>query len=220
MKIAMEYLLEPICINEGETACLCIENQKLFRKIIEELHMRLSGQDGSIVFSVDDLLVKPQKEIVLLEKFVPFEINTKEILNKISAALEKEAMNEEHYLQTMELLSQIERYFDTISDMNYNITLSKLDFSSIIKAVSPILIDDYDNPLEAIIDYMDYMVEFLGDKLFITVNFRSFFTDEEFATMIETISAKGFKLLLIESTERSKIPGVNTVLIDSDLCQI
>ena len=104
--------------------------------------------------------------------------------------------------------------------MNYNITLSKLDFSSIIKAVSPILIDDYDNPLEAIIDYMDYMVEFLGDKLFITVNFRSFFTDEELATMIETISAKGFKLLLIESTERSKIPGVNTVLIDSDLCQI
>lgn len=220
MKIAMDYLLEPISISEGETACLCIENQKLFRQFIEELRMEIAGQEGSIVFSIEDTVVKPQKSILMLEKFAPFEINTKEIINKISLALEKEAMNEEHYLQTMELLSQIERYFDTISNMHYNITLSKCDFSSIIKAVSPVLIDDYDNPLEAMIDYMDYIIEFLGDKLFVTVNLRSFFTDEELLAMVETVRAKGFKLLLIESVERSRIYGVNTILIDNDLCQI
>lgn len=220
MKIAINYLLEPISIEAGETACLCIENQKLFRKIVQELHMQIAGQEGSIVFSVGDSLVKPQKAILMLEKFAPFEINTKEIINKISLALEKEAMNEEHYLQTMELLSQIERYFDTISDMNYNIKLSRLDFNSLIKAVSPMLIDDYDNPLEAILDYMDYITEFLGAKLFVTVNLRSFFADEELGSMVETIKAKGFKLLLIESIERSRISGVNTTLIDSDLCQI
>lgn len=220
MKIAINYLLKPINIKEGETACLCIENQKLFRNIVQELHAQINGQEGSIVFSVEDSIVKPQKEILIFEKFAPFEINTKEILNKISLALEKEAMNEKHYLQTMELLSQIERYFDTINDMNYNITLRKLDFSSIIKAVSPVLTDDYDNPLEAMLDYMDYITEFLGNKLFVTVNLRSFFADEELAAMVETIRAKGFKLLLIESMERSRISGINTILIDSDLCQI
>lgn len=220
MKIAVDFLSEPINLSEGEVVCLFIENQKLFRDIIGEMHRQIAGEEGSIIFSNDDSIIKPQKEVILLEKFAPFEINTKEIISKINSALEKEAMSEEHYLQTKELMSQIERYFDMLSDMNYNIYLRKLDFGSIIKAVSPVLAEDYENPLEAILDYMDYIAGFFGDKLFVTVNMRSFFSDEEMTAMINTVKEKGFKLLLIESMERGRLTGVNSIVIDSDLCQI
>lgn len=220
MKIAMEGLFEPIIIEEGSTVSLCIENQKLFRTVVEDIHLQMSGQGGLLVFSLNDALIKPQNKIVIMDQFAPFEINTKDIKNGLCTALEKEAMSEEHYNETMKLLTDIELYFDKLSNSNYNMVLSKLNVNSIIKGLSPMLVEDYESPMEAMLDYMDHMTEFLGEKLFVAINLRSYFLDEELVGIVETIKAKGMRLFLLESLERDKIDGIKTLVIDNDLCQI
>ena len=48
---------------------------------------------------------------------------------------------------------------------------------------------------------------------------RRFFTDEEMSLFLETIVGRSFRVLLIESTSREKLPLENRVTIDTDLCE-
>lgn len=219
MKLAAAFLLEPIEIKSGETVCLIIENQKLFREFVEDIRRQLNREEGSVVFSRDNITIMAAKEVMMLENFAPFNINSKDMLHRISDALEKIA-TEEYYLETAEILANIERYFENISEMEYNIKLSKLTIGNLTKAMGPVLVEDYRTPLEAVIDYMDYITGFDGDKLFVTVNLRNYFLDEEILPFVKTVEGKNLKILMLESTEGAPIKGINQTIIDKDLCHI
>lgn len=74
-------------------------------------------------------------------------------------------------------------------------------------------------PLERLIDYMELVREFERDKLFVYVNLRSFFSDEEIERFLRTALDHGYRILLIDAQSHEKLLLENRVTVDNDLCE-
>ena len=57
------------------------------------------------------------------------------------------------------------------------------------------------------------------DSLFVMINMRSYFTNEEMERFVESVCLHDFKLLLIESTSRSILKNTKRYTVDEDLCE-
>lgn len=220
MKIACPYFHSLIEITEGTPFSLIIENQPLFRRFAEDIHSQLAGNGGDTVLSVDNTPVAMAKYTDILESFAPFDINSKAMLAGISAAIEKTAVDEKHYIETSRLIAEIEKYiFELSFSLPVTIECRKLNAGTIVKAASVAIADDFENAMEKIISYMSLILDLGGKKLFITLNMRSYFSDEEIGGFIGEIKKKQLCVLMLENCSRKKLSGMEQLIIDSDLCE-
>lgn len=205
----------------GKINTLVIENQALLINLLSDIYGQIEGIDGKSVLSDNKGILPMSKFAELLTQFVPFELSKKTLISKISTLLEKKAVAEDMYLETVELLSSIERYLSKLSfDFNCNPIFQKISINSLIKASGFEINETYDSLGEKILDYFELVREFDHDKLFITFNLRSFLSDSETQLFIEDILKREIKLIMIESSERKLLSSENRLLIDSDLCEI
>ncbi len=200
---------------------IVIENQPLFRKIIEEIYSQIDGFSGSCVIGDSGhKTLDFSKNAELFTSFVPFEINRKNLVSKIVSAVEKESLNGYRYEQTMSILSEIERYMDGLtSSFDCNLTYSKITSASLIKAVGIEIVDDYSSLAEKIIDYMELVREFDREKLFFTVNLRSYVDDVETEQFLKTVKNHDFNLIMFENKEYNRLEHEFRRTIDEDLCE-
>lgn len=77
-------------------------------------------------------------------------------------------------------------------DSSAEIYCAKLNISATIKAVGISVTEEYAEPLERYLDYMELMREYYRDKVFIFVNIRSYFSDEEMLRIMDTTSSQGY----------------------------
>ena len=200
---------------------LVSENAAFFRAFLEDLTAQINGDPGQIVLSMRDQPIDAGKYLEILDQFVPFEINRKPLLTKILGVLEKKALNEDFYIPTRELLADIEKYAEDLAfSENCDIICSKVSVSSLLRAIGIELRDDYENLAEKILDYMELVREYDRDKLFLTVNLRSYFSDRETEMFAESASLHGFHLLMLENREYPRLPNEFRVVVDKDLCEI
>ena len=66
---------------------------------------------------------------------------------------------------------------------------------------------------------MELVRELDRDKLFIMVNMRTFFSDQDMEMFAESVCLHDFKVLLLESTSFSNLKNVKKYIIDEDLCE-
>ena len=66
---------------------------------------------------------------------------------------------------------------------------------------------------------MELVREFDRDKLFVLVNLRSFFDDHDVERFLKTIEEHGHRVLLMDGTERKRLPMERRITIDIDLCE-
>ena len=66
---------------------------------------------------------------------------------------------------------------------------------------------------------MELVRELDRDRLFIMVNMRTFFSDDEMKIFIESVCLHDFKVLLLESVSFSRLENVRRYTIDEDLCE-
>ena len=90
----------------------------------------------------------------------------------------------------------------------------------LIKAVSPSFREEYDSLGEKLIDYFELVTEFDRKKLFITLNLRSFITDNDMQKFIDTVLSHEYNVIMIESSERRLLDKEKRYIIDSSLCEI
>ena len=200
---------------------LIIENQPLLRTLLTDLRQQISGLDGRSVLSEGDKILPPGKHLELLDRFVPFDLNTRSLLTKIVSELEKRAVSEEYYAETITFLGDTERFLTDLSfDFPVDLTFSKISAGSLIKAAGVEICDDYDSLGEKIIDYFQMVRDLVGSKLFITVNLRSYLTDEETGFFMKTVASHQFDVIMIESTEHVRLPAECRRVVDADLCLI
>lgn len=62
--------------------------------------------------------------------------------------------------------------------------------------------------------------EFQGQRLFITVNLRSYLTDRETEDLFQSLLLKKIKLLCIESADHTRLSTEEVIIIDKDMCVI
>ena len=134
--------------------------------------------------------------------------------------VETQAYDEANYLETQEVLQNLEIYFNRlISFHEYGFDYQKLNIHSILKAIGLEIINDYDNKLEMIIDYMMLQRHFVGDRLFVFNNIRLLYDDNDIADFMKSLIKNRLKIIMIESVYHEKIPFEKRITIDNDLCE-
>lgn len=197
-----------------------VESPDLLRRIISDIYQQINGNDGEAVLSENNKTLVFSKSADLLSSFIPFEINRKPLITKIISKLESKSSEGDFYLNSAELLSEIEKYLNDLSfDFFCNIVYTKLNIGALLKAVGPEIVDDYDTVSEKILDYMELVREFDADKLFITVNMRSFVDTAEITEFMHSVVSHGFRVLMFENKDYDLIEYENRITIDKDLCQ-
>lgn len=223
MKMVHPALLEPILIGTDRISCLVIENRSLFRNVILDIINVIEGRRTGFVLSNNQKELDISKSVEVISDFVSFDINKKSLLSKIISALEKEAVSAEKYVKTQELLSDIERMIDEWAfDLSCDIVPQKISVISLLKSVGIEVRNDYEGDAgeaEKILDYMELVRNFDRNKLFITINMRSFFDDAITELFQKSVLQHEFYVLMMESNSYEKTPYENRITIDNDLCE-
>ncbi|MGN0504388.1 MAG: type II-A CRISPR-associated protein Csn2 [Ruminococcus sp.] len=205
----------------GTINTLVIENQKLMYSLIDDIQKQLLGFDGRSVLSENDKILSLDKELELIDRFIPFDINSKALVSKIAADLEKKAISDEWYSRTCESISIIQSLLSSLAfDYSCNIEFSKIGIGSVIKASGIEICDEYNSLGEKIIDYLELVQEFVGKKLFVTVNLRSYISDKEAELFMQTALLHEFNVFMIENCEHKRLSYEKRLIIDADLCLI
>ena len=209
------FSIEETYVNE-----LVIENKRLFREVVEDLSAQLSGFSGKALLSTDNVSVDMAKHIEVITCFVPFEMNRKTLISRMLQRFEEKAVDPEHFFHTSEIMRLIETYLDNITeDSDCELSYSKLNISSIIKAVGIEIDECGKSNLERMYDYFELVRSFEGDKVFFLVNMRAFYSDDDMREFIRTAIGHGIKIFLLESENRGRLENVTRTTIDEDLCE-
>ena len=223
MKLAYPAFADVIHFDGRGVPCLVIENKELFRSLVCNITDAIEGDQTDLVLSRKEKILDFPKHVELLTDFIHFDLNKKSLLNKVIAELEKTAVSPEHYIKTQELLAEIDRLIgDWAFAFSCDIVPTKTSVSALLKAVGIEIRDEYQGhrgEAEKILDYMELVREFDRDKLFVTVNMRSFFNDAIIYQFQKTALSHEFKILMLESQSYSRLPLEKRVTIDADLCE-
>lgn len=66
---------------------------------------------------------------------------------------------------------------------------------------------------------MELVREFDREKLFVMVNMRPYFQDEEMELFTQSVAMHNFNVLLLENHEATKLNYTKRFVIDGDLCE-
>lgn len=224
MKLAYPAFSDVIHVGGPQMPTVVIENRRLFRTVICDFHHALQGAATELILSKDERVVDVAKNAELLTDFIDFDINRKPLLNKVLAELEKTAVSPEYYVRTQQLLAEIERTADEWA-FSYpcDIVSGGLSVSNLLKALGIRIRSDYEGhagEVEKVLDYMELVREFDRDKLFVTVNMRSFFDEDVMGAFLKTAVSHGFQVLMLESQAYPRLELEKRITVDEDLCEI
>ena len=223
MKLACPAFSEAIDFGNSYVPCMVIENKALFRTLICDIACAIEGDKTNLVLSKGEKILEFSKYAELLQDFIRFDINKKSLISKVVAELEKVAVSAEHYVKTAELLADIDRSVgEWAFSFPCDIVPSKTSVSTLLKAVGIEIRDEYEGhrgEVEKILDYMELVREFDRDKLFVTVNMRSFFDDDTMHQFQKTALAHEFKVFMLEAHAYPRLALEKRITIDADLCE-
>lgn len=200
---------------------LIIENQDFFRDFLQDIRSQVDGFAGKTVLSENNIPLEWNKRGELLDSFLSFQLNRKSLLSKIASSMEAAAMTEGFYLRTMGLLSQIECYLDDLAfSMDCDVECGPATIAGILKSTGISLREDYADPLEQLLDYMELVRSYEREKLFVFVNLRSYYPDDRIRRFFQTVIDHQYSILLVDAWAHPKLPEEQRLIIDKDLCEI
>ena len=220
MKLAFKDFERVISFTPGVAIELVIENKGCFFKTVSGLSTQIDGEPGDAVLSIGNKPVEPSRYADMILQFAPFSLNRKSLLTKLTNAIEKRAVSAELYVRAQSILAEIESLVqDAADDFPFEIDCSKIAIGPILRSIGIEVSEDNKGTLEKIINYMEIVRELDKDRLFITVNMRTYFSDDELSSFINTACLHDFKVLLLESTSGKLLKNTKRYTIDEDLCE-
>lgn len=224
MNLAYPDFSELISTDKSKVPCIVIENENLFRTFICDFAYAIAGNRTNLVLSAGEHILDISKCWELLMDFIHFDPNKKSPINKIVNELEKKAVDAEHYIEKQYLLATIETSIDKWAfDFPCDVIAGKVSVSSLLKSAGIELPCDYEGhtgQAEKILDYMELVREFDRDKLFVTVNMRTFFNDDIIEQFQKTAISHEYHVLMLESQAYPTISYENRLTIVADLCEL
>lgn len=220
MNFAHPQLDNVLNIGSSVVSTLVIENPKFFHTLLRDMDEQISGGSGSAVISENNRILPFDSHAEIIDSFLHFRLGRKPLLTKLINRLETTATNEENYLRTAELTSELEKYIIELSqDLPCSIYCSKIGFDGILRAVGVDIADDCESDLERLLDYMELTRELDRERLFILVNLRSFYTDAEVEAFFASVLAHELLILPIDCVSRARLKNERRITVDDDLCE-
>jgi len=223
MKLSHPNFVRPLVFVEGEINVLIVENQREFYNYIMEMKNQIEEGSGKFVISVDNEILDLKKKVDLTIDILSMNLNQKRIITKLYSILKNLSINEDCYLQTKIITSEVEKYIDEIVDLiDFPITYNKESIlESIFKSLDIRFAYNHEFLLERVIDYIRIVREFFTVELFVFVNLKSFLVENDVKELYRFAAYEKIKIILFESTCRDVIKEYENVrIIDFDLCEI
>ena len=221
MKLAHPMLSRVFNFDGTGVCTLVAESPEFFSAFLTDVCNQLEGRDGETVLSRGNKTLDISGSLELITDFITFDINQKGLLTKIISSLEKTALNESNYLKTNELLQSLELY---VSELFFTapcqLAYAKLSISNLLKSIGLTILDDFESVPEKLINYMSLVCEFDKEKLFVTVNMRSYFGDRVMNEFVKSVIDHGIHLLMIENRDYTPLQNEKRIIIDRDMCEI
>lgn len=207
--------------DSGKIHTIVIENAKFLYEVLKDIQSRIDGNDGVSVVSEDNKQIDFAKSVELITSFVTFDINRKNLLNKVNTLLEKRVLEPDLFMQTTEVMGALEQLLvNATMDFTGNIEFSKLNISSILKAAGLEFDSEYDSLSEMLIDYFELVKEYDRDKIFVLYNLRSIIDDQEASLFFDSCLRRNLNVICIESCMHLKQCNEEVYIIDKELCEI
>ena len=208
-----------IDFEEKDIFSLIVENKRTYRKIIEDLVNNSNIEDGNIIFSKNNKLIIPEKEIFIFSDYFSFDIN-KFVLNKYYKELKN--LSENEFLnETLEIKEILKDYINKLIENNYSLKFEDdLDVSQILKAFS-IKFERSEDLLLNLFEWLKILNKILGYEIFFFINIENFLSEDELLEFSKFIVYNKYKVVFLENFYRNKLSdNDNLIVIDNDLCEI
>lgn len=220
MKLVHKDIGHIIQFGEGYVQELVIENKPLFFRVVNDVYNQADGAVGGFTLSVGDKPVEFSRYVDVTVQFAPFEINRKSLLSKLCSSLEKKALSAENYMKTVELLTELENFVQRLAEeLPLEIGCSKVAIGPVLRAVAPEIEEDGKQAVEKVFEYMELVRELDRDRLFVMVNMRTYFSDDDMEKFAESAALHDFRVLLLESASFSRLKNTKRYTVDEDLCE-
>ena len=221
MKLAHFNWASPIEFQEGKINTLVIENPKFFRDTVIALIEQGQGYSHGYILSDKNDLLDFGKSVELITDIVRLSFDSRSFTAKINQIVNDESKMFED--NSKEILSAINKLAsDILFRLDFDGTFTELnDLSGVLKLLNFSVDAENMTPYERIMEYMNLQTLFFHKKLFVLVNFKSYFTLEEQREFLKHLKYKKLNVLLLESSCREKISLDERLrIIDNDLCEI
>ena len=221
MKLVSALFPTSIEINDTMVSTIVIENRRLYLKVLKNLYAQCHGGIGEIVLSENDETLKISSHIEMITDFIAFEPDNKKFQTKIQKMLEEEILGGENYHRAMELLADIEKFMNDVSEIfSFSLDFDGINVNAMIKMSSPKWIDECNKEIEHILNYMELVRELFGEKLFVFAGMKDYYSDQDMQEFIYSVVAHKYRVLLMESRESSILDKEQRLLIDNEICVI
>ncbi len=220
----MAYAPLNLCVDmtEDSVTSLIIEQPAIFYSIISDIDQQINGTAGTVCFSDTDDRFSVSKEAILLTQFIPFETNQKPLLNALYAKLKKASQDKELFFSTHEINSRIDAFIGTLAEQCQDELIwdKPEDITALLKAVSLRFYDGQPDFQSKLLDFMLACREYLGKRLFITVNLRSYLGTRETSALFRSAILQKLTMFCIENREYPRLSQEQRIIIDEDACVI
>ena len=223
MKIVYPEWEQSIQLEENYVNCIYLERPEYFRQVIEELYHQVQGGEGRFILSNGAKVMEIKKQVEMI--FSPFLLNIedKKFYTEIYKQLQRFSVGEEMFAETKEIESMLQRYMLSLLDcMPYELGLGEeLDFISFLKSMGIKIRSDIEALEDRLIEYMELVTVILKKNIFVLVNLKTYFSEQEIEKIYDSLLPK--KIFLID-IERQKLgyhfPCERDIIIDADLCEL
>lgn len=208
-------------MNENEVCILSVESPVAYRKVLNDIWSQCNGYEGSFILSENNKELKIQKNVGYIYDPFAINLNDKKILSKLYqelSAQSEEMLQEDSILLRKMLIGYFDKLINTVP---YDI-IYKFDFEmlALIKALEIQIDTTEEKFIEKITQYMRVMQQLCGVNIFICLNLKYYFTEEELKLLYESVYYNKIHLIIIESIHTPHVHGEKCWILDKDLCII
>lgn len=221
MRLATPLFQHVIEIRENATTSLVIENPRLFRDFVQGLYDSVEHGEKQFVLSEDGETLKFSDSVEVVQSFVPFALNSKCLTTALLKKLERLALLPEKMVRTARVVSEVEGYVHELSlEISHEVECEKATIGSVLKAIGVKFAVEETSFPNLVLDYFRLVRDFLGSRLYVLVNVRSYLSDDELVELLEICRLEKMQVFLVDGVAKSFLPREERLLIDDDLCEL
>lgn len=218
----IEYILN---LEENKVPVYIIENQKLFFKMLQDLHrqVNMSEEGNFALFDDKNKELNISKNFLLISDVFNINFHDKKIINSIFSILKEESLSEENYSLRLETENKLKDFLQVlISSFEFPLEINeKFEYESLFKIFNIKIQENYENFLEKIIDYLKIITRLTSIKYIVFINLKTFLSKNELEKLYKESFYNKINIILFENYENNCIINVEKrIIIDSDLCEI